>query len=745
MLEDFEPDAELQAKELHAAGLEIDVHRVDARDAFITDVDEWHPDVILADFEVPGFLGDEAFEIRRQLCPHTPFIFLSSTISEDLAGDLIRAGATDYVLKERLQRLPAAIERSLIIRDITARKMAEQDLQQSEAEYRSLIENSPDVITKVSKDGVLTFVSNNVELLAGITPEDLIGRDFGSILEQFGMPKGLIGPVVRKSMETGKPQTVRYDFPGPEGTVVFETRLVSELDDGGEVLGVLGFTRDVTALTTAERELAARERELGSLTESSPDVISRFDRRLKHLYVSPMISQWSGLPAEAFIGKTWSEVAGLSEEAPLSDWEEEVGGVFETGRPATIHTEYEGPHGSLYMETKLIPEKDAAGDVITVLTVARDITERELAQQQLAAQERQFRMLAENLPDNLSRFDRDLRFVYIGPRLLIPSSIPTDQLIAKTIAEGFTDLSAEVVAKLEEGIKRSFRTHTKTAFEVSGTLEERAYVWSCVAVPERNESGEIETVLLISRDVTQGRVDEELLRESLEHLRQVDEQRRTLLAAWMRSQEEERSNLASDIHDDSIQVMTAAMLRIEVLKHGLNQEQREALETVQETVETAIARLRSMMFQLKPPTLDREGLVPALRLLVDQMRQEMPTDLVIEDTLTSQPDPQTRVIIYRIAQEALTNIRKHAHANAVRIELSEHEGGYLTRIVDDGVGFASEEPHVQLPGHLGFSDMRQRAEMFGGWFLFDSTPGEGTNVEYWIPKHAARHVWEAEG
>jgi len=95
-----------------------------------------------------------------------------------------------------------------------------------------------------------------------------------------------------------------------------------------------------------------------------------------------------------------------------------------------------------------------------------------------------------------------------------------------------------------------------------------------------------------------------------------------------------------------------------------------------------------------------------------------------------------RLILYRIAQEALANVRKHANASRVHVRLTQQDGGYLVQVEDDGDGFDAPEMLRSAPGHLGLSSMRERAEMAGGWCKVHGLPGNGTTVEFWVPHGA---------
>jgi PAS domain S-box-containing protein len=236
-------------------------------------------------------------------------------------------------------------------------------------------------------------------------------------------------------------------------------------------------------------------------------------------------------------------------------------------------------------------------------------------------------------------------------------------------------------------------------------------------------------VIAAVRDVTDRKLAEKQLARSQEVA-----QRRRLVAHLVQAQEEERRKIAADIHDDSIQAMTAASLRLQQLrKHLTTEQQQEVITRLDEAVRESITRLRRLMFDLRPPTLDRVGVGPAVRELLDRIRAEVDIDYTLDDKLTTEPSNDLRIELYRITQEALTNIRKHAGAHHVKIELRQVEQGYQVHIADDGVGFDVASRSGQ-PGHLGLVAMRERATIAGGWWTLDSKPGRGTMVDFWLPQ-----------
>jgi signal transduction histidine kinase len=213
---------------------------------------------------------------------------------------------------------------------------------------------------------------------------------------------------------------------------------------------------------------------------------------------------------------------------------------------------------------------------------------------------------------------------------------------------------------------------------------------------------------------------------------------RTLLSQAALSQEQERHRLAVDIHDDSVQVMTVASMRLHSIRGTISDPALGArLDEVQTTVRMATDRLRHLMFELLPPTLEREGLGPAISLYLRRTREEAGIAFLFESRIQGQPPAETRTAIYRIAQEAVRNVVEHARASTIDVLLERRDDGVWVRVGDDGVGFSVEEVDTRLPMHLGLHAMRQHAEMAGGWCRIHSGPGEGTTVEAWVPGEPA--------
>ncbi|MDT3397385.1 PAS domain-containing sensor histidine kinase [Streptomyces sp. B1866] len=237
-----------------------------------------------------------------------------------------------------------------------------------------------------------------------------------------------------------------------------------------------------------------------------------------------------------------------------------------------------------------------------------------------------------------------------------------------------------------------------------------------------DDTGELRGFGKVTRDLTERRRAEQALTE-----------RRRLLSHLVEAQEQERRRIAWDVHDDSIQAMVAVGMRLQLLAGRIPEEHAAALLRLDESVRDAVTRLRSLTFRLRPPGIDRHGLKEALTSYLDDVLSGWGLRYTYRHSLDREPPPETAVTIFRICQEALTNVHRHARATAVAISCGSVDNGVLTRVTDDGVGI--DPRHSALAGleHFGTMEMRERAETAHGWWTMRPEPQGGTTVEFWLP------------
>jgi signal transduction histidine kinase len=206
--------------------------------------------------------------------------------------------------------------------------------------------------------------------------------------------------------------------------------------------------------------------------------------------------------------------------------------------------------------------------------------------------------------------------------------------------------------------------------------------------------------------------------------------------------DEARRHLARELHDSVSQAIYAIVLTTHAAQRRAERDPskaRDALDTVVELAEAALAEMRALIFELRPEALVDVGLVGALHRQLDGL--ELRHGLTTERDLPDEPSLPfaSKQVLLRVVQEALHNVVKHARATCVRVSAWNEDGRLRVQVHDDGVGF---DPHASFPGHLGHTSMRERLAALGGHLRLASAPGEGTTVELDVPLAATASAGE---
>jgi signal transduction histidine kinase len=213
----------------------------------------------------------------------------------------------------------------------------------------------------------------------------------------------------------------------------------------------------------------------------------------------------------------------------------------------------------------------------------------------------------------------------------------------------------------------------------------------------------------------------------------LQHERKRAMQSVLRMTEGERTRLAAELHDGPVQQLTALLYGLELARHhvrrGSPEPADELLAGLEDKATGEINELRRMMTQLRPPVLDELGLVTALQ----NQGQSFESASGVQCAVNTEPElelaPEMETVLYRVAQESLTNVGKHAKASRVDISLGAVDGHVRLQIRDDGIGFDPGKARALVSeGHFGLVNMRERVEMVGGKLLVDSSPGNGTTI-----------------
>ena len=290
------------------------------------------------------------------------------------------------------------------------------------------------------------------------------------------------------------------------------------------------------------------------------------------------------------------------------------------------------------------------------------------------------------------------------------------------------DLASEIGAILREIAGNRRVEHFETIRRrKDGSLVEVSLSIS----PVHDRDGRVVAASVIARDVSGRRALEAALKES-------ERRRREILASMLRAEEAERSRIATELHDDTVQVMTASLFALDrvalIARRSENGQIESAVTVTRATLEEATARARRLMFELRPAILHEQGLVAAVNVIADQTRRETGARTAVRGA-TGRYGHAVEELAYRSIQEALTNVRKHAGATEVEIHLLDDGEALHCEITDDGRGFDTEAVRDR-PGaalHAGLDTMTERVRAAGGETTVDTAPGKGTRVRVRIP------------
>src|SRR6266536_533575 len=225
-------------------------------------------------------------------------------------------------------------------------------------------------------------------------------------------------------------------------------------------------------------------------------------------------------------------------------------------------------------------------------------------------------------------------------------------------------------------------------------------------------------------------------------LERAERERRGLLHQLITAQESEQRRLAGNLHDDAIQALSAARIHLSVLdaamdKLGVDAEGdlRDAAKQIRENLDHGLAAARTFLFDLRPPLLDREGLAPALGQQLDKLGQRKACATEFRWDVDQRLDPDLEVLVFRVVQEALANIARHAGASRVRVHGRLRDGRLEVEVDDDGIGFdeVQARERAMATGHLGLRSMAERLEAAGGELTIDAAPGHGARVRLRLP------------
>jgi len=284
LLEDAPRDAELMREYLLDEGYDIRLEVVDCEENYLKKIGGTKYDIIYADFTLPGFTGQEALSYAVKICPDTPFICISGTIGEDKAVELVKQGATDYVLKDRIERLSLVTRRALdAARHLEKFRKAELEAKTNRNLLKAVINNALDSIYIKDIDGKYLLFNTAAEMMTGKRAEEVIGKGDSVIFNDEDARK--TAEEDKRVLERRSPVTFEGSLLLNDGKVhIFHTIKCPIYDAEGNIVGLSGISRDITEKKLIEQELVkAKEK-----AEEGDRLKSAFLQNISHEIRTPM-------------------------------------------------------------------------------------------------------------------------------------------------------------------------------------------------------------------------------------------------------------------------------------------------------------------------------------------------------------------------------------------------------------------------------------------------------------------------
>jgi len=606
-----------------------------------------------------------------------------------------------------------------IIRDITARKRAEEALRESEQKYRALFEQSGDAVSVVALDGRLLDANPAWLALFGCAREELPTLNISGFYAEPGGREDFLKRIAGVGWLKDEVRFRRRD-----GIVFLCDRSVTALKDAsGTDIGFQETVRDITEARRAEHALRESEEKYRSLFEQSGEAISVVAPDGRVLDAN---QAWLTL-----FGCTRDELPGLNIidfYAEPQDRDRFLRRITVTGQ-VKDEVSYRRRDGSVFVcERSAVAQKDSNDAIVGFQAMVRDVPDIRRAEQALRESEERFRGVFENGPVGIAIVDTATFRILRANRAY--------QEIVGYSEDELKQMSIGDITPTEDWSRQQQFMEARFEAGYSGYTIEKHYVRKSaevrdvVVVGEWMRSAPDSPLLLIVSvlDISDRKRVEHELAESRENLR--------LLAQRVeQAREDERTAIARELHDRVGQTLTALKLDIDRLKRmvaGATPEASTLLDGMAAMVTDGEDDVRRISSELRPGALDDLGLAGAIEWQLDQLRPR--TDIAFTlswDGTDCSTDVARTTALFRVFQELVTNVVRHAGAKNVAVSLRSEDGLCVLVVTDDGRGIDAVK--LNDPRSLGIAGIRERLLPYGGEVHFETAPGKGTTARVVMP------------
>jgi two-component system sensor histidine kinase UhpB len=613
--------------------------------------------------------------------------------------------------------------------DIERRYAVEQELRQSESRTQLIINAVKDcAIFMLDDEGRIASWNRGAQALNGYAAEEVIGRHISLLYppDREQPMENELAVAVRLGWFEEECWHVRKD-----GNRYCADDMISAIrEETGRLQGFSVVTRDATQRLEL-REQTERSRDFYfALFSDFPNLVWRSDSSGACDYLNKAWLDYTGRTREAELGDGWLD--GMHPE-DRARWQETYSAAFAERR--ALEVEYRlrranGEYGSMICVGR--PYHDMKGGYSGYLCSCYDNSARRAMEIALRESEQRYEGMTWNVPGMVFQLVRDprnqLTFAYVSHGCEALTGLP--EAIVRADASAFINLIPPDERPHFTATLEASAAHM-VAWNWSGRLRaphESTERWINVrARPRRGDHGDVLWDGLVYDD-TQGRLAQRELERSREELRSLSRHLQSV-------REEEKARIAREVHDELGSTLTALRMDLDWMAPRLPADMeplREKRSAMVKLVEAAVAATRKIVTDLRPSILDDLGLAAAVRWQALEFQKHTAVAIEVETPDEAGPIQREKALaLFRIFQETLTNVARHAKATRIWVDLAISEAGYILQVRDDGAGM-NEEDLLKATSH-GVRGMRERAQQFGGDVTVTSQPGRGTTLVASVP------------
>ena len=597
-------------------------------------------------------------------------------------------------------------ERAILgtVTDITQLKLAERALQESEEKLDTMLRSIGDHMSMMDKDLNILWANETARNVFG---SDIIGR---KCYEAYHGRKTPCEPCLTlRAFQDGEVHQHETQVVSKAVKLLhFQcTANVALKDEEGRPAAVIEISRDVTDSKRSEEALRRSEHEKDAILNSMLELVVYHDKSHRIVWANRVASQSVGLTPEQLRGRHCYEIWHHRSE-PCVDCP--VAKTLKRGRPQ--QAEMRTPDGRVWV-VRGYPVRDANNKIEGAVEVVLEVTEQRAAEEKLRQYETRYAHLLDNMPDGVV-LTRNRRILRVNPSM---AQIFGYHSLDKVEGLFLWDLAApgSKMTMRQRSTPRALGRQGKTRFEFQALRKDGSTFPAEVTLTvDRSEPHPF--VLAFIRDVTEGKA--------------FEEQRKRLSERIITVQERERASIARELHDELGQALTGLKMDMAWVKShikDIDTTVSERLKALEELIDTTLESVREMAASLHPSVLDRLGLSAAIEWYAGEFERRTGIECIIEiESWDFSIDNNTAIQVYRIFQEALTNIARHARASRVDIRIAQDQGNVAISVSDNGRGIPPQKPAE--PISLGIAGMCERAELIKGRLDIQSRRGKGTTV-----------------